>query len=122
MSKTLLVCDCLGSQSVDSAALEAATGKTCGRCYSSLCTDQIDIAAKAIAQGDVMIACQQEAHRFVALAEDLYAKAPAFVDIRDRAGWTDDAANVTPKMAALIAEAALTPPTQKAFDVVSEGT
>ena len=122
MSKTLLVCDCLGSQKVDSAGLATATGHACRTCYSSLCTDQIDIAAKAIAQGDVVIACQQEAHRFLALAEDIDANAPDFVDIRDRAGWTDDTGDVTPKMAALIAEAALTPPAQKSFDIVSEGT
>lgn len=122
MSKTLLVCDCLGSQNVDAAALEAATGHACGKCYSSLCTDQIDIAAKAMAQGDVVIACQQEAHRFLAISEDIDASAPDFVDIRDRAGWTGDTADVTPKMAALIADAALIAPAQKSFDIISEGT
>ena len=74
MSKTLLVCDCLGSQKVNAAGLEKATGLSCGTCHSSLCTDQIDIAAKAIAAGDVIIACQQEAHRFAALAEELGAE------------------------------------------------
>jgi ferredoxin len=122
MSKTLLVCDCLGSQKVDAAALEAATGLACRPCYSSLCTDQLDIAAKAISAGDVVIACQQEAHRFVALSEDMDASEPNFVDIRDRAGWTDDAGNTTPKMAALIADAALMPPAQKSFDIITEGT
>jgi ferredoxin len=122
MSKTLLVCDCLGSQNVDTAALEVATGLSCGTCYSSLCTDQIDIAAKAIAEGDIVIACQQEAHRFVALSEDMDAIAPNFVDIRDRAGWTDDAGDTTPKMAALIADAALMPPAHKSFDIITEGT
>ena len=122
MSKTLLVCDCLVSQNVDAAALQVATGLPCAMCYSSLCTDQIDIAAKAIAQGDVVIACQQEAHRFVALAEEMDASAPDFVDIRDRAGWTDDAGDTTPKMAALIADAALIPPSQKSFDIITEGT
>jgi len=69
-----------------------------------------------------VIACQQEAHRFIALAEDIDANAPDFVDIRDRAGWTDDAGDTTPKMAALIADAALTPPAQKSFDIITEGT
>ena len=122
MSKTLLVCDCLGSQKVDSAALEIATGLACRTCFTGLCTDQIDHAAKAISEGDVVIACQQEAHRFIALAEDIDANAPDFVDIRDRAGWTDDAGDTTPKMAALIADAALTPPAQKSFDIITEGT
>mgnify|MGYP001089017115 CR=1 FL=1 len=122
MSKTLLVCDCLGSQKVDAAGLEQATGLSCGTCYASLCTDQIDIAAKAISEGEVVIACQQEAHRFAGLAEDMDAGMPDFVDIRDRAGWTDDATDTTPKMAALIADAGLIPPAQKSFDIVTEGT
>lgn len=122
MTKTLLVCDCLGSQRVDPEGLEKATGLSCKSCFTNLCTDQIEHAAKAIEAGDVMIACQQEAHRFHALSEDLEVGSPSFVDIRDRAGWTDDTRDVTPKMAALIAEAALAAPEQKTFDVVSEGT
>lgn len=122
MSKTLLLCDCLGSQTVDAAGLSAATGASCAGCYTSLCTTQIDIAAKAIEAGDVTIACAQEAHRFSELAEDLDVEEPQFVDIRDRAGWTDDTASTTAKMAALIADASLPNPSYKSIDVVSEGT
>ncbi len=121
MSKTLLVCDCLGSQKVDAAALDKATGMSCTTCYSSLCTDQIAIVTEAMAQGDVMIACQQEAHRFAALAEEMEAPEPAFADIRDRAGWTDDPADTSPKMAALLADAALSAPLAKSVDIGSEG-
>jgi ferredoxin len=122
MSKSLLVCDCLGSQKVDAEALGKATGLACGDCYSSLCTDQIDIAAKAIAEGDVMIACQQEAHRFAELAEDMDAPVPEFVDIRDRAGWTDDTNATLPKMAALVADAKLSNPSPKSIGIITEGT
>lgn len=122
MSKTLLVCDCLGSQNVDVSGLAQATGLSCKTCFTSLCTDQIESAAKAIAEGEVLIACQQEAHRFAALSEDMDAEMPAFVDIRDRAGWTEDRVKTTPKMAALIADAELNPPPQKSFDIVTEGT
>lgn len=122
MSKTLLVCDCLGSHELDADALSKATGLTCGACHKSLCTDQINIAAEAIAAGDVMIACQQEAPRFAELAADIEAPLPAFVDLRDRAGWSDDAGATLPKMAALIAEADLTQPAPKSLDVVSQGT
>lgn len=121
MSKTLLVCDCLGSQSVDADALGAATGLSCTGCHTSLCTDQIEIAAKAISDGDVIIACAQETQRFVALAEELDALEPACVDIRDRAGWSDDT-SATPKMAALLADAMLAQPLPKSIDLISEGT
>lgn len=122
MSKTLLLCDCLGSQTVDVAALGKATGLACSGCHTSLCTTQIDIAAKAIETGDVIIACLQEAHRFAELAEELEAEEPQFLDIRDRAGWTDDTVPTTAKMAALIADAMLPEPSYRSVDVVSEGT
>ena len=121
MSKTVLICDCLGSQRVDGAALSAATGAVCSRLHTSLCDQQIDLAAAAMADGDVVIACQQEAPRFTALAEDIGAEVPAFVDLRDRAGWTQ-AKDATPKQAALLAEALLPAPTIRSVDVTSEGT
>lgn len=122
MSKSLLLCDCLGSQKVDTVALGKATGLACGACHNSLCTDQIDIATAAIASGDVMIACQQEAHLFADIAVEMDAPMPMFVDIRDRAGWSDEAEDTTPKMAALIADAQLAQPGSKSIDIVTEGT
>ncbi len=122
MPKTLLVCDCLGSQTLNADALREATGLSGNSCYRSLCVDQLDAAASAITQGDVVIACQQEAHRFADLAEEAAADTPTFVDIRDRAGWTDDTTDTTPKMAALIADAMLSEPLPKSIDIVTEGT
>jgi len=122
MSKTLLVCDCLGSQMVDSTGLSNATGLSCSRVFTGLCTTQIESAAKAIADGDVIIACQQEAPRFAELAEELEVDAPQFIDIRDRAGWTADTVSTTPKIAALIADAMLPEPSYRSVDIVSEGT
>jgi len=123
MSKTLLICDCLGTQNVDGAGIASATGVTCSRLFTSLCDTQIDLAAKAIGEsgGDVMIACGQEAHRFAALSEELELPTPTFVDIRDRAGWSDDR-SALPKMAALVADAALPQAIPKTIDVISEGT
>ena len=121
MSKRLILCDCLSSQSIDSDGIEKATGLPCSKVYSSLCTSQIEVAAKAIASGDAIIACQQERQRFVELADEIDAPEPAFLDLRDRAGWSDDPASKLPKMAALTAEALLPAPKTKALDVHSEG-
>lgn len=121
MSKTLLVCDCFGTQTVDFQTLSKTTGASCAGCHTSLCTTQLDVASAAILDGDVTIACAQEARRFSELAEELEAEQPQFVDIRDRAGWTEDSASTTPKMAALIADANLHDPTYKSVDVVSVG-
>ena len=121
MTKTLLICDCLGTQSIDSSALSAATGLECSRMHTALCHSQIDLAAEAMGKGAVMIACQQEAARFGDLAEEIGAPMPEFVDIRDRAGWTADTGNTSAKMAALVADAALLQPLPQTFDVVSDG-
>ncbi len=121
MKKTLLICDCLKTQTIDVAALAGATGFECSRMHTDLCQSQIDSAAKAMAGGDVMIACQQEADRFTDLAEEIGAPIPKFVDLRDRAGWTADTGGTGPKMAALVAEAALTQPSPKTVDVTSDG-
>ncbi|MCO4848743.1 MAG: 4Fe-4S binding protein [Yoonia sp.] len=122
MSKSLLLCDCLGSQKLDTVALSKASGLACGACHNSLCTEQLDVAQAAIAAGDVVIACQQEANLFAEIAEEIDAPMPTFVDIRDRAGWSDEVADTTPKMAALIADALLTQPASKSMDIITEGT
>ncbi|MBQ0717429.1 MAG: 4Fe-4S binding protein [Sulfitobacter litoralis] len=122
MEKTFLLCDCLGSQDIDAPALSKATGLPCSKVYTCLCTDQIGIAAEAMAAGDTVIACQQERPRFEELAAEIEADVPEFVDIRDRAGWHDDKGDATPKMAALLAEQQLAAPAPRVLDVVSEGT
>ena len=121
MPKHLILCDCLGSQSLDKDALETATDLSCSRVHTGLCTTQLEAASAAIAGGDALIACQQEQATFEELAEDLGVEAPAFVDLRDRAGWTTDTASTTPKMAALLAEATMDVPVTPAVDVTSEG-
>ena len=121
MAKRLILCDCEGSQKIDAQGLGAATGLSCSRVHSALCTREIESAAKLIAEGDVVVACGQEQARFTELAEELGVDIPAFVDLRDRAGWTDDTANPQPKMAALAAEALLPAPAVKTLDVTTAG-
>lgn len=120
MAKTLILCDCMGSQAIDADAIAASSGLGCSKVYTGLCTTQIEGAAKELSQGDVIIACQQERQTFIELAEELNVDVPGFVDLRDRAGWGEG--NVAPKMAALAAESALALPLGKSVDVISEGT
>ena len=121
MDKSLILCDCAGTQPVDTSAMDGIDGIRCSRVYSALCTTQADAAAKALAAGDAIIACQQERAVFEDLAEDIGAPAPGFVDIRDRAGWSDQAKDAGPKMAALAAEALLPAAQVRSVDVISEG-
>jgi ferredoxin len=115
----IVLCNCLGSQEVDADAIAAATGRTCSRVHSALCGAEMDAAAQALKDGPAILACGQEGQRLAELAEELGVPAPAFVDIRDRAGWGGGPAG--PKQAALLAEALLDPPEAKVIDVTSAG-
>ncbi|SFH40182.1 4Fe-4S dicluster domain-containing protein [Palleronia marisminoris] len=122
MSETVLLCDCLGSQRVNRDELETASGRSCSKVHTFLCGRELGHVAEAMASGPVTISCEQERATFESLAEEIGADAPACVDLRDRAGWSDDPRDVTPKQAALLADAAMPRPTPRSIDVESEGT
>lgn len=121
MAKSLITCDCLGSQTIDAKALADATGLDVRLPCTALCTTEIARAADALKAGDTILCCQQETRTFEALANELGLPPAPTLDLRDRAGWTTDSAPTLPKMAALTAEALLPAPVAKAVDVVSEG-
>ncbi|WP_172327366.1 4Fe-4S binding protein [Mangrovicoccus sp. HB161399] len=121
MSKTLITCDCMGSQTIDAAALSAATGLEVAPPCKALCTDQAALAAKALTQGNAVLCCTQESRVFEALADELGTAPAPLLDLRDRAGWSADPASKLPKMSALAAEALLPAAPEKSLDVVSEG-
>jgi len=67
------------------------------------------------------VACMQEQQVFEELAEELEIATPLFVDLRDRAGWSDEGGKSGPKMAALVADSMLVPPRIKQLDIESDG-
>ena len=118
---TLLLCDCTGTMDVDRDAIQRGCGLSCSKVHTFLCGDQAAAAANALQSGPVLIACGQEIAAFEDLAQDLDALHNlSFVDIRDRAGWSDDRATA-PKMAALVADARLPAPEVAGFDIQSDG-
>ncbi len=121
MPNTLILCDCSGSQKLDAKALGKATGMACSKVHTALCTSELASTAALIEAGGAVIACQQERQVFEELADELGTTPPRFVDIRDRAGWSDDGTKSTAKMAALLADFALQAPTTKMLDLHSEG-
>ncbi|MGX9353209.1 4Fe-4S binding protein [Shimia sp. W99] len=121
MAKTLILCDCLGTNPLDSDALSQATGLPCSRVHTSLCQDQQQDAARALSDGDAIFCCGQETALFEEIADSLGVPYPAHLDLRDRAGWSVDTGSRIPKMTALVAEASLSIPAAKTVDVVSEG-
>jgi len=121
MARTMITCTCLGTQKIDAAALSAATGLEVRAPCSALCTAELGVAADAIRDGEAVLCCTQEVRVFSELAADLDAAMPELLDLRDRAGWTDDTAAPTAKMAALIAAAAIPKDPERSIDVVSDG-
>lgn len=121
MPNTLILCDCLGSQTLDPTSIEKAGGVACSRVHHGLCAEELGAAGAYLEAGNAIIACQQERRIFEELADELGCPMPLFVDLRDRAGWADDGAKAGPKMAALVAESTLEPPEQKVLDITSFG-
>lgn len=121
MTRTLLLCDCGGSQTVDPDRIGAAAQVRCSKVHTALCTHQLELAAEAMQAGGVVIACSQEQDVFADLAAELDVETPGFVDLRDRAGWTGAGQDATAKMAALAAEAMMPAALPAALDVSSEG-
>ncbi|WP_147113807.1 4Fe-4S binding protein [Tateyamaria sp. syn59] len=121
MAKSLITCDCLGTQTIDAEGLSQATGLDVRPPCSALCTTQLDRAQATLEGGDAVFCCTQQARVFEELAEGLDLPAPPTLDLRDRAGWSDDDVPKLPKMSALVADAMLPGEPEKTLDVVSEG-
>ncbi len=121
MPKPLILCNCADSQPINVDTLESVDGVVCSKVHSGLCTHQADMAASLIKTGDAIIACAQERVFFEELAGDLGVSAPDFLDLRDRAGWSDEAKDAGPKMAALLTDSLSPAPATKTFDVSSDG-
>jgi len=105
-SKTLKVCSCNRTIPLDAKAL--AAGLKAGEplaVHHELCRKDIGAFQAAVGASDeVIVACTQEA----ALFSELSPKNIKFVNIRELGGWS--AEKSTPKIAALIAMAALPEP------------
>lgn len=88
-----------------------------------LCGAELDRVRAALqAPGDVIIACTAQAPLFREVAQDAgRAAAPVFANIREMAGWSDDAAAAGAKMAALIAAAAEPMPPVSLVTLESKG-
>ena len=82
--------------------------------HSTLCRREAGAFQKALQSGeDVVVACTQEARLFNEIAqqtEGVPAVPIRFVNIRETGGWSRDAAQASPKIAALLALAHLPDP------------
>jgi len=109
---TTLICDCNQTQALDPKVLGQSLSEYL-TLHTALCRREAGAFIQAV-QGtdDVVVACTQEQRLFGELAIEAQAKTSVikFVNIRETGGWSRDAKNASPKIAALLAAAHLPEP------------
>jgi len=115
MSTEFKVCNCNRTMPLDAQAgvqIGSALGGGALPIHSELCRREVTSYMKALdGVDDVVVACTQERSLFAEIAQQKNSVAPLrFVNIRETGGWGREAKNSIPKMAALLAAAALPEP------------
>ena len=110
--KTLKVCNCNRTMALDAKVLGAALGARAPlTIHTELCRKEVGAFAAALAGGECVVACTQEAPLFSELNEQAGGKSELkFVNIRETAGWSAEGRDATAKIAALLAAADLPDP------------
>ncbi len=110
--KTLKLCSCNGTIALDAKALADALKRGAPLTLQrELCRKEAGLFRDALGESDLLVACTQEAPLFSELRDAAGSTGELrFVNIREAAGWSAEARQATPKIAALIAAAALPEP------------
>ena len=120
--RTCVLCQCEGTLPIDSALLGQVFGQT-PRPGMQLCRAEVGRLRAMGAEGPLLVGCTQEQ---TVLGEALRSEGAdgadlIFTNIRERAGWSAEGAEAGPKIAALLAEAALPPSPGPGLALTSEG-
>ena len=109
--KTLFLCNCNRTMPLDGAAIGRALElPQPPDVHTLLCQRELATFSDG-ASGDVLVACTQEQRLLGDVAEEAgRAREIRFVNIRETGGWSAEARGATPKIAALLAMAALPDP------------
>ncbi len=101
---TTLICDCNHTMPLNASSLGASLNEKL-TLHSTLCRRDAGAFVKALSGGeDLVVACTQESRLFNDLAQQNNASVPIrFVNIRETGGWSREAAQASPKIAALLA-------------------
>ena len=126
--RQILVCNCEVTMALDGKRLAEALGPDLGgdapiQVCTQLCRTQIDRFKQAVGQGDpFLVGCTQEASLFEETKAELRSDAAiGYVNVRERAGWSEQSSEALPKIAALIKEAALDIPATSSVTMESTG-
>ncbi|HEY9550448.1 MAG TPA: 4Fe-4S dicluster domain-containing protein, partial [Kiloniellaceae bacterium] len=125
--KRVLVCNCDSTMPLEESALtracQAVGAEGKAELNTQLCRSQLGNFQRAILGGQpVVVACTQEAPLFREIAaEDNPDAVLDFVNIREAAGWSDEAKAATPKIAALLAAATVEAEPASLVTLTSQG-
>jgi ferredoxin len=118
--RTILICSCEDTMPLDAEAVRRGCRGSQVTTARQLCRVELDKFRKAAATAvPLTVGCTQESPLFSEIAED--AGNIRYVNIRETAGWSADAASAGPKMAGLIAAAAEPAPDVPFVSFTSEG-
>jgi ferredoxin len=121
--RTVLVCSCERSMPSYGDAVQLGCPGAHLATGDQFCGAELE-RVRALLAGDapITIACTLQAPLFAEVAEELGRAAPiTFVNIRETAGWSDEAASAGPKAAALVALAAMPVEPIQVVSLVSQG-
>jgi len=127
--RKVLVCTCEDTMALDAGRLtracRAAVSDAEGEIVLNrhLCRAELgNFQAAVLGEKPVLVACTQEAPLFEETRNESNPEAGAsYVNIRERAGWSEAGAEIAPKIAALLAEATVEIPPTPTVALVSEG-
>ena len=126
--RNILVCNCEVTMALDGKRLTEALGPDFGdeapiEVCTQLCRAQIDRFKQAVGEDTpLLVGCTQEAALFEETRGELRRDAAiSYVNIRERAGWSEASGEALPKIAALIKEGALAIPATSSVTMESTG-
>jgi ferredoxin len=120
--RTILICSCEDTMPLDAQAVRRGCGGSQVTTARQLCRAELDRYRAAVTAGDgLVVGCTQEAPLFSEIAAASRNADIRYANIRETAGWSADAANAGPKMAALLAAAAEPAPAAAFVALSSEG-
>jgi ferredoxin len=121
--RNILICSCEDTMPLDGEAVRRGCRGGVVTTARQLCRAEIGRFEALAAEGaPLTVGCTQEAPRFIEAAAALgRERSVQYVNIRETAGWSSDAENAGPKMAALLAAANEPVPQAPVVSLQSEG-
>jgi ferredoxin len=120
--RRVFICSCEKTMALDEGSIARGCAGSFERA-DQLCRHESTRLAAALQDGGpITVACTQEEPLFAEMAEDAgFTGALSFVNIREQAGWSAEGRQAGPKMAALLAAAAVDMPPISTVSLESQG-